>query len=201
MQCRTHIAFGMAVSTALVHTSNLKLLLTTIAGATIGGIISDLDSYNSEVSQILNKITAIIVSTVLICVGISYVFKIDIIDKIIQYKSVTNIFIGVLIFLFVSILGSYTKHRTFMHSIPCVAIYYLVLSTFLSQSFAIPFTVSMSAHIILDLFNHIGVAIMCPFSEKRVCFDLCDSGGIVNKILFYTSIFVTAYMVTFVVQS
>ena len=199
MQCRTHIAFGMAVSTALVHTGDFKIMLTTIAGATIGGIISDLDSYNSEISQILNKITAIIVVTVLICIGISYICNIDIIDRIIQYKNVTNIVIGVLIFLFVSILGSYTKHRTFMHSIPCVLIYYLILSTFLSQSFALPFIVSMLSHILLDLFNHIGVAILCPLSEKRVCFDLCDSDGIVNKILYYLSVFVTAYMVTFVI--
>ncbi|MBR2744587.1 MAG: metal-dependent hydrolase [Clostridia bacterium] len=199
MQCRTHIAFGIAASTALVHTGDLKVLLTTIAGATIGSIISDLDSYNSEISQILNKITAIIVATVLVSLGISYIFKIDIIDKIVQYKNAANILIGVLVFLLVSILGSYTKHRTFMHSIPCVLMYFVILSTFLSQSFTLPFVVSMVAHIALDLFNHIGVVLFCPISEKRICFDLCDSDGIVNSILFYVSVFIAAYMVTFVV--
>ena len=199
MQCRTHIAFGIALSTAIIHTSDVKVLLTTVAGATIGGIIPDLDSYNSEISQILNKITAIIVSTVLVCVGVSYIFKIDIIDKIVQYKNVANILIGVLVFLLVSILGSYTKHRTFMHSIPCVLIYYFILSTFLSQNFTLPFVVSMLAHIVLDLFNHIGVVLFCPLSEKRVCFDLCDSDGMVNNILFYISVFGAAYMATFVI--
>lgn len=199
MQCRTHIAFGVAASTALVHTSDLKILLTTIAGATIGSIISDLDSYNSEVSQILNKITVISITTVLACVGISYIFKIDVIDKIIQYKNAANIIIGVLIFLLISVLGSYTKHRTFMHSIPCALIYYFLLSTFLSQSFTLAFIISMLSHILLDLLNHIGVAIFCPLSEKRVCLDLCDSDGIVNRILFYVSVFVAAYMITFVI--
>jgi len=199
MQCRTHIAFGVAVSTAIVHTNDLKTMLITIAGATIGSAISDLDSYNSELSQILNKITAIIVATVAICAGISFIFKIDIIDKIVQYKNFTNILIGVLIFLFVSILGSYTKHRTFMHSIPCVLIYYIILSTFLSQTFVLPFGIAMLSHIILDLLNHIGVVVFCPLSEKRFCFDLCDSDGLVNKIMFYVSVFIAAYMVTFVV--
>lgn len=199
MQCKTHIAFGVAVSATMVHTTDVKTLLITIAGATIGSALPDLDSYNSEFSQILNKITAIIVSTVIICAVISYVFGIDIIDKIVQFKSATNILIGTLIFLFVSILGSYTKHRTFMHSVTCMGIYYFVLSTFLSQSFTIPFVVGMLSHIVLDLLNHVGVAVLCPFSDKRFCLDLCDSNGLVNKILFYASVFGAAYMVTFVV--
>lgn len=194
MQCRTHIAFGVAVSAAMVHTADIKTLLITIAGATIGSAIPDLDSYNSELSQILNKITAIIVSTIIICAVVSYMFKIDIIDKIIQFKNITNILIGTLIFLLVSILGSYTKHRTFMHSVVCMGIYYFVLSTFLSQSFTVPFVVGMLSHIVLDLLNHVGVSVLCPFSEKRFCLDLCDSDGIVNRILFYASIFGTACM-------
>lgn len=195
MQCKTHIAFGVALSTALVHTGDLKVLLATVAGATIGGVISDLDSYNSAISQILNKITVTIVVTVLLCAGISLIFRLDLIDKIVQYKNATNILIGILIFLFVSILGSYTKHRTFMHSIPCVLLYYFILSTFLSQNFALSFTVSMLSHIILDLFNHIGITILCPLSDKRVCLDLCDANGTVNKVLFYASIFVIIYVV------
>ena len=136
----------------------------------------------------MNKITGIIVATITICLAISYILKIDIIDKIVQYKNVTNILIGTLIFLFVSILGSNTKHRTFMHSFLCLLIYYLVLSTFLSQSFAVPFAVGMLSHILLDLLNHIGVAVLCPISDKRFCLDLCDSDGIVNRVLFYLSI-------------
>lgn len=188
MQCKTHIAFGVAVSTAMVHTGDIKTILIAMAGATIGSAIPDLDSYNSEFSQILNKITGIIVATITICLAISYILKIDIIDKIVQYKNVTNILIGTLIFLFVSILGSNTKHRTFMHSFLCLLIYYLVLSTFLSQSFAVPFAVGMLSHILLDLLNHIGVAVLCPISDKRFCLDLCDSDGIVNRVLFYLSI-------------
>ena len=200
MQCKTHMAVGIAAGTAIIHTGDLKIFLTTIAGATIGSIISDLDSYNSELSQILNKITAIIVATVLVCIGVTFIFKIDILDKIVQYKNASNILIGALIFLMVSILGSYTKHRTFMHSIPCVALYYFVLSTFLSQDFAIPFVIAMLLHIVLDLFNHIGVAVFCPFSEKRVCWDLCDSNGTVNKVLFYVSVIAAIIMLTFVIR-
>ena len=188
MQCKTHIAFGVAVSTAMVHTGDIKTILIAMAGATIGSAIPDLDSYNSEFSQILNKITGIIVATITICLAISYILKIDIIDRVVQYKNVTNILIGTLIFLFVSILGSNTKHRTFMHSFLCLLIYYLVLSTFLSQSFAVPFAVGMLSHILLDLLNHIGVAVLCPISDKRFCLDLCDSDGIVNRVLFYLSI-------------
>ncbi|MBR2704707.1 MAG: metal-dependent hydrolase [Clostridia bacterium] len=188
MQCRTHIAFGVAVSTAMVHTGDIKTILITIAGATIGSAIPDLDSYNSELSQILNKITGIIVATITICLAITYILKIDILDKIVQYKNVTNILIGILLFLFISILGSNTKHRTFMHSLLCVGIYYLILSIFLSQSFAVPFTVGMLSHILLDLLNHIGVGLFCPFTEKRFCLDLCASNGVVNKVLFYVSV-------------
>ena len=50
MQCRTHIAFGVAVSTAMVHTGDIKTILIAMAGATIGSAIPDLDSYNSEFS-------------------------------------------------------------------------------------------------------------------------------------------------------
>jgi membrane-bound metal-dependent hydrolase YbcI (DUF457 family) len=57
----------------------------------------------------------------------------------------------------------------------------------------------MLSHIVLDLLNHVGVAVLCPFSDKRFCLDLCDSNGLVNKILFCASVFGAAYMVTFVV--
>ena len=57
MQCRTHIAFGVAVSTAMVHTGDIKTILITIAGATIGSAIPDLDSYNSAHNQNRNVLT------------------------------------------------------------------------------------------------------------------------------------------------
>lgn len=194
------VAASTAASMAVVHTGDLKTFLTIIAGASIGSIISDLDSYNSELSQILNKITAIIVAVVLICVVVSFVFQLNIIDKIVQYKNAANILIGVLVFLLISILGSYTKHRTFMHSLPCTGLYYIVLSTFLSQTFTLPFVIAMLSHIILDLFNHIGIAVLCPFSEKRVCFDLCDANGTVNKILFCVSIAITVVVLVLAVR-
>ena len=193
MQCRTHIAFGIAVNLAIAHTGDIKTLLVTIAGAAVGSSISDLDSSNSESSQILNKITFVIVAIVALFFIINYLFGLKIIDKIVEHGNLTNILIGTLLFLFVSILGSYTKHRTFMHSFTCVAIYYVVLSSFLSQTFVIPFSIGMISHIVLDLLNHIGVGIFCPLTEKRFCIDICDSNGVVNSLLFYISVVVAAY--------
>lgn len=193
MQCRTHIAFGIAVNLAIAHTGDIKSLLVTLSGAAIGSAISDIDSSNSESSQILNKITVTMLVTVALFVIVNYIFGLKVIDKIVEHKNITNILIGLLLFLFVSIIGSYTKHRTFMHSFTCVAIYFVVLSSFLSTTFVIPFSIGMVSHIVLDLLNHIGVGLFCPFVEKRYCIDICDSNGLVNSILFYISVVVAAY--------
>ena len=194
MQCRTHIALGIALNMAIFQANDYKTLLITLAGATIGGSIPDLDSYNSESSQILNKVTITILATVFLCIILNYAFGINILNKIVQYKNLTNILVGLLLFIFVSLLGSLTKHRTFTHSITCIAIYYVVLSTFLSNTFTIPFSLGMLSHIFLDLFNHVGVGLLCPFVDKRFCLNLCDSDGLVNSILFYASVFAIAYI-------
>ena len=81
MQCRTHIALGIALNMAIFQANDYKTLLITLAGATIGGSIPDLDSYNSESSQILNKVTITILATVFLCIILNYAFGINILNK------------------------------------------------------------------------------------------------------------------------
>lgn len=192
MQCRTHLVTSCAVNLFLFNPTTISLLGITTASSCLGGVISDVDSRKSESNQILNKVNII---TILISLIVIVVIKLKLFD-IYKYIDVTilNYLITFFLLLFVSNIGSKTAHRSFTHSFLFVIIMFFILTESLPNSFVFPFIIGMLIHLVLDFTNHIGITIFYPI-KKRFCLDLLDSDGLINKILFYLSIFAICFYI------
>ena len=195
MKCKTHLVSSCAVNLFLLHPNTVPLFITTTLGASIGGVISDVDSRKAESTQILNKVNTITMISVLALVIISH-FKLFDINKYIDINYI-NYLITFLLMLLICNIGSKTKHRSFTHSIIFIILTFFILNFSLPLTFIIPFMIGLSTHIVLDLLNHIGIALFFP-SKFRFCFDLFDSDGLTNNILFYSSIFIICFITIFI---
>ena len=119
----------------------------------------------------------------------------DLYCKIKEFDNIFNYLISACLFIVVAYFGSKSSHRSFTHSILGICIYSGILFYGFGFNIIIPYFVSHLSHIILDLFNKKGVALFYP-SKYRLCFELCDSNGKVNKFLFILfSFLVIVYLV------
>ena len=192
MQCKTHLVTSCAINLFLFNPSTISLLCITTTAASLGGVISDIDSRKSESKQILTKINTTVILITLLLAIIEH-FKLFDIYKYINIKYI-NYLITFLLTLLICNIVSNTHHRSFTHSLLFIAFMFFILSISLPLRFIFPFIIGMISHIVLDYSNHIGITLFFPF-KKRLCLDLLDSDGLVNIILFYLSIFIICFYV------
>ena len=192
MTCRTHVVCASAATLALMAPETPKLVIVSLMGSTIGSVLPDIDSYNSESNQILHKIFIITMLTIIGSIVIENIFNLDIYNYIAGKEKFHNIAITFIAFLLLSIYGSKTPHRSFMHSILAVILFYFVCSFSFPNIFVYCFTIGMISHIMLDFFNHKGIMLFYPF-RKRMCFNLCSSNKVTNKVLFCVFTVITLF--------
>ena len=186
MRFKTHLVFGSAISLALTNPNDPKVFLASLAGGLIGSSLPDIDSSKSESNQILDKV--IIGCTLIITISI-LVYWFSGFNLYLFIKNQTNIMPYLTSFLFclaLCFLGSFSPHRSFMHSFLAIVLFSLSLYWSLPLYFVLPFVIGMLSHIFLDLFNHKGITIFYPL-KKRFCLDLCDSVGLTDNIIFSLS--------------
>ena len=187
MTAKTHTACASALTLVLIQPNNIKYLTLSIAGSIIGGIIPDIDSKNSETNQIFDKVTIITLLTIAICIALEYYFNIGLYKLIAKKTNIIELSLSLVLFFIMCIIGSRTHHRSFTHSIIGLIIFSYILSISLPKIFIESFIIGYISHIFLDLLNHKGLKLFFPI-KKRLCLDLCDSDGLTNNIIFYTSI-------------
>ncbi|MEE3343247.1 MAG: metal-dependent hydrolase [Bacilli bacterium] len=185
MTTKTHITTGVALTILITQPENIKYLTLSLAGTIIGSVIPDIDSKNSEANQIFDKVLITTSLTIILCFILEYFFNIGIYRIITKKNNIDSILFSALLFFIMCLIGSRTHHRAFTHSIIGLLIYSSILYT-LPNIFIYSFIIGYLSHIILDLFNHKGLKLFYPI-KKRLCFNLCDSDGIINNILFYLS--------------
>lgn len=181
MTSKTHIAAGIAITTAIVQPSSIKAFAICVTAATIGSIISDIDVTTSESHKDLVKILTISVIMIILCAIAESMFHIGIIAFILGQTNLCRILIGLLAFLLICSFGMHKPHRTFMHSILCV----LALSStvfLILPSAVFSFGIAMLSHIALDLFNRKKVQFLYPWDWK-FALKLCTANGIVSNII------------------
>lgn len=184
MTGKTHMAAGIAASLAITAPKTPGNLVLCIVASAVGAVISDIDVSTSDVRKELNKVLTIVGLFIVVSMGLEFWFSLGIFNTVNQYGYL-QFLIGFLLFLGICIFGKNSSHRTFTHSI--LGLVLLSLSVYIMLPVAVfPFAVAMASHIVLDLFNKKKVNLWYP-SHHGIAFYLCSAGGIVNKVIFYTT--------------
>ena len=195
MEKKTHVMCANLVSLYLMKPDSISSLLVTCGFATLGGIVPDVDLKDSTSDKLFDRLMTSLITVVVMSVFIKYFFDINLYCKIKERVDIFNYLISICLFVVVAYFGSKSSHRSFTHSIFGLLVYSGILFYGFNTSVVLIYFVSHLSHIILDLFNKKGVALFYP-SKFRLCFELCDSNGKVNKFLFWLfSILIVVYLI------
>ena len=183
MEKKTHVALGNLVSLAYLQPTSVSGLMITVGSATLGSILPDVDLKDSTTDKLFDRLITSFITVIIVGVFVNYFFDINIYHKIKEFSNIYNYILCVVVFSIMSYMGSKTHHRSFTHSILGLFIYSFILSYGFKETVVVPFFMAYLSHILIDLLNKKGLTLFYPI-KKRFCFDLCDSHGTVNSILF-----------------
>ena len=182
MECKTHIVCANALALAFVRPDSPTSLLLTLAAATIGGTISDIDVSDKEDKGYIISYGIVTIISLLILGILEFVFHIGIHDWILNNSSYPKIIVCFILSALLCFYGYLKPHRSFLHSFLGVGL--LLLLCYISiGNIVIPFMIGIISHIILDLFNKKGLWLFYPM-KKKYSLKLCVYNGEVNYYLF-----------------
>lgn len=195
MEKKTHVMCANLVSLCLMKPNSICDLLITCGCATLGGLVPDVDLKDSTSDKLFDRLMVSLITIVVMSFFIKYFFDIDLYCKIKECSEIFNYLISICLFIVMAYLGSKSSHRSFTHSILGLFVYTGILSYGFYDNVIVPYVVSHSSHIVLDLFNKKGVSLFYP-SKYRLCFGICESNGKVNKFLFWLfSLMIVFYLI------
>lgn len=183
MEKKTHVACANMIAIGLIRPDNISSLLITCGFATLGGLLPDVDLKDSTTDKLFDRLMTSLITIIVMYFLIKYFLGIDLYDEVRKIDIVFNYIISACLLVVVGYLGSKTSHRSFTHSILGCFVYTFILSYGFGYNVLIPFLCGFISHIVLDLFNKKGVAFFYP-CKYRFCFNLCESNGKTNKLLF-----------------
>lgn len=104
---------------------------------------------------------------------------------------------GLVSFVALNVVGSHTRHRSFTHSLPAIALMGVAVAALL-EPIACAFALGQVSHVALDVLNRQGVQVLWPW-RHRFSLGLCRSSGICNRVLFALGAAISVAYVAFVV--
>lgn len=151
----THLAVGTATAAVILKPEGIKECILAMALASVGSLINDIDAEKSTAAAVVYKGMIILITLIILLGSVSYYFNISISYKTLFYdlgpeQRKAVIAIGVILVL--CIIGIFSKHRTFTHSIDGI----LLFSTpiyWMFGNLSLYFAIAMVSHTAIDLLN------------------------------------------------
>lgn len=177
----THIAVGTAAAVTILKPDNIKESLVGLSLAIVGSLISDIDCETSTASMVAIKVFNVL-TTMLLFIGVSLYylnmsFSIESIKNILSYEQL-QLVSALLIFILFIIIGMFTRHRTFTHSVEGILIYSGCIFSIFGKN-GCYFIIGMVLHIGVDIFNMKPVKIFI----------------IIDKLLYFVASFMGKYSI------
>ncbi|MDS0527891.1 metal-dependent hydrolase [Clostridium sp. SHJSY1] len=190
MTGKTHMSVGVGAATVLLPTNDMKTIFGGTALALIGSLIVDIDTEKSGGSVMLKEAAAGAVILVALGIILNDRYKINILKYIIGNKNLNDMLPALGILTLALIIGKFSSHRSFMHSIVGVIAFTVPAYMLFGEVFCKWFFVGYVSHIAIDMFNKKGVRLFYPL-KSGVCLDMCKADGMADKALFFMFIGVT----------
>lgn len=181
MTGKTHFACGQALALCLLRPSTPREALICLGAAAVGSVVADVDVTTSESHQDLVRVVSISGSAVLLTWAVNTIFQLNLERFLLRFTSWAQLIAWAVLFLALCVFGTTRPHRTFMHSLTCLAL--LGGCVWMgARPFALPFCVAFGSHIALDLLNRKQIQLLYPL-KWRYALRLCSSNGMADRIL------------------
>ncbi len=190
---KTHLAVGVASALAVVKPETIPLVITTVGAGALGGIIPDIDVDTTDAHEGATFVTVASVLAIGAVAALDKLYGTGIVNRLMSDQNRWRTILAGLGFIGVCAVGKGTRHRSFMHSFLALAILSALIGILLPQAM-MGFAVGYASHLVIDILNRKGEQLLFPI-QKRFCLDVCDSNGVINKLLFYVGVAITILLI------
>lgn len=185
MMSKTHITVGIAVSLAVCRPTTLEGVFASIIGGAAGGILCDIECRSTpHMRDALygRLITVGICASLLIA---DMITSAGICASILAQSSV-SVIIGITVLLVTCIVGRFSEHRTFTHSL---LFSLLITGSFylITPKFLIPIAAGCLSHLVIDTLNKKPVPWLYPL-KGGFCLKLCYASKTANTVLMWVGL-------------
>jgi len=194
MTGKTHMAVGIGTATLLLNTNNIKIITGGTILALFGSILVDIDCNKSKGSQLVKELLVGVIIITLLGLFLQLKLNINVLAYITVNKTINQMAPALLLLTAMLILGKLSSHRGFTHSLLGIVAYtvpvYMLVGSLYSW-----FLIGYVAHILADMLTKEKVRILYPLDnhgEYGICFKLCKTNGLVDKLLFFVFLFISA---------
>ena len=179
MMGRTHVACGVAAALLALRPDTPAGCLRAVLAGAVGGVVCDLDASTPRTrrdARSARLIAAALTVTVLAC---DRVISAGLWDSLLEHAGLPAAF-GAAGFLAVCLLGIFSGHRSFMHSLAACAL--LSGALWLAWPAAAPmFAAGFLSHLALDLTNHRPIRLLYPL-KKGACLGWFRADGLADRL-------------------
>ena len=186
MLSKTHIHAGIAAALAFATTYEAISplgVISALAGGTAGAVLVDIEcrAQNSSHDPAYGRLIAL--SIVAAAIIADLLLKAGLCLSALNQSRVYTLS-GAALLLTVCVLGRFSAHRTFTHSVLYVALISAGFYLFCPAAWIYVLLGGVS-HLILDTMNNKPVPWLYPAFKKGVCLNLCATDKIANKALMW----------------
>jgi len=192
MMGKTHLTVGIAATLAVTQPATVPGCLAAVLCGAVGGVISDIDTLRNEGhnDSIAVQLTAAAIAASILAVD--WWQNMGICARALSLGK-NRLIAGALIFFTLWIIGFFSDHRGFTHSIAAGALFSQAV-WMLCPPLSIPFAAAYASHILLDLLNKKGLRLLYPMKGGVYC-DLFYSDRTANDLLFSLGIIASAFFI------
>lgn len=180
---KTHFAIGIAAAAAVAHPHTAAECLAAVSAGAIGGVLCDIDTLRNDGKQdsVMIQLTAALTAASLLAVD--YFLHLGLCETALASPTLTA---GAIAFAVLWIIGFFTNHRSFTHSLLCGAMFSQAI-WMICPPLALPFAAAYASHIAIDLLNKKGLRLLWPM-KGGVRLGWCYSDRTADKLLFQLGI-------------
>lgn len=192
MMGKTHLTVGIATALAVTQPATVPGCLAAVMCGAVGGVICDIDTLRNDGN---NDSIAVQLTAAAIAAGVLAVdwwLNMGLCARVLSLDKNRLIF-GALALFILWIIGFFSNHRGFTHSIAAGALFSQAV-WMLCPPLSIPFAAAYTSHILLDLLNKKSVRLLFPM-KGGVHFGLFYSDRTVNDLLFAFGIIASAFFI------
>lgn len=183
MMGKTHLAAGIAASLLITQPQTPHDCIVSLIGGAVGGILADIDILDNKSHDSLKMQFTVLGMTFLLLM-IDSLLHLGICDSIFAQDYWIPL-IGLGAFAVLWLIGVFTAHRTFTHSLLAGALYTLCL-TLVYPPLMIPLAVGYLSHLALDFLNRKKMPLLFPL-KIGFCLRLCYADSLADKLFFRLS--------------
>ena len=191
MQGKTHLAVGVAAAAAVLQPSTASGCLAALLCGAVGGVLCDVDTLRKEGKNdsIMVQLSAAAIAACVLAAD--YFMKLGLCASVLSLDR-QRLFFALSVFAALWIVGFFSNHRGFTHSIAACALFTQAVWV-LCPAISIPFAAAYASHIVLDLLNRKGVRLLFPM-KGGVRFGLFYSDRTANDLFFWLGIFAGTFL-------